>query len=117
MKRSLLRILLVLMVIGSQAMDFKTDKTYNNMIKNIRCPVCQSQSLAESQTEEGIDLRKKIETWLTNGISEKEILERIEKEYGQNKLLKPKFDTKNALLWGLPYAVCAWISLSRKYKT
>ncbi|MEC8881834.1 MAG: cytochrome c-type biogenesis protein CcmH [Pseudomonadota bacterium] len=117
MKRSLLGILLVLMVVVSQAMDFKTDKTYKNIIKNIRCPVCQSQSLAESQTQEAIDLRKKIERWLINGKSEKEILETIEKDYGQDKLLKPKFNTNNAILWALPYVVCAWCFLSRKSKT
>lgn len=108
---------MVLLVVGIKAMDFKTEKTYKNLIKNIRCPVCQSQTLAESATEEAIDLRKKIERWLINGKNEKDILDTIEKEYGEDKLLKPKFNTNNALLWALPYAVCAWCFLSRKSKT
>ena len=117
MKRILLGMLLILMVLSSQSMDVKTERAYKNVIKNIRCPVCPSQSLAESQTEEAIDLRKNIERWLSNGSNEREILDRIEKEYGQDKLLKPKFNTHNALLWALPYAVCAWCLLSRQYKT
>ena len=84
------------------------NEKYLKIIKSIRCPVCQSQSLAESETMESKLLRQEIHEWVTKGISEKDINEKVASRYGKDKLLTPNLEKKNWFLWTLPYLLAFW---------
>ena len=68
----------------------------------LRCMVCQNQSIDLSDAELAHDLRVLVRERLTAGDSDGEVLEYIVSRYGEFVLLKPQLSLRNALLWGAP---------------
>ena len=69
---------------------------------NLRCMVCQNQSIDDSDAELARDLRVLVRERLTAGDSDAEVVDYVVSRYGEFVLLKPRFSARNALLWGLP---------------
>lgn len=65
----------------------------------LRCVVCQNQSLADSNAELAVDLREQITQQMLAGRSEQEIVGYLVQRYGQFILYRPVFDTATWLLW------------------
>ena len=74
-----------------------------NISKNIRCMVCQNQSIDESNAPLAKDLRILIRTKIKEGSTDKEIYNFLTDRYGEFILLKPPFNSKTLLLWFLPF--------------
>ena len=70
--------------------------------KNIRCLVCQGQSVYDSQTYFAISVRDLIKKNLKEGKSDKEIYDYLKAKYGEWIIYEPKFDKNTYLLWILP---------------
>ena len=70
--------------------------------KNIRCMVCQNQSIDESDAPLAKDLRILIRNKIKNGESDKEIYSFLTVRYGDFILLKPPFKSNTLVLWTLP---------------
>lgn len=70
--------------------------------KNIRCLVCQGQSVYDSQTDFAISVRDLIKKNLKEGKSDKEIYDYLKAKYGEWIIYEPKFDKNTYLLWILP---------------
>lgn len=68
----------------------------------LRCPVCQNQSIDDSDAPLAGDLRKLIRIRLQAGDSNEEVLAYIVERYGEFTLLDPKFSAKNSFLWLAP---------------
>jgi cytochrome c-type biogenesis protein CcmH len=68
----------------------------------LRCMVCQNQSIDDSNAELAKDLRLLVRERITDGDSDEQVLNYIVSRYGEFVLLKPRFSTKTALLWGAP---------------
>jgi cytochrome c-type biogenesis protein CcmH len=68
----------------------------------LRCMVCQNQSIDLSDAELAHDLRVLVRERLTAGDSDEEVLDYVVSRYGEFVLLKPRFSLRNALLWGAP---------------
>lgn len=64
--------------------------------------VCQNQSIDESDADLARDLRLLVRERLKAGDTDDEVMDYIVSRYGEFVLLKPRFDLKNALLWGTP---------------
>jgi cytochrome c-type biogenesis protein CcmH len=75
---------------------------YQSLMEELRCLVCQNQSLADSNAELAQDLRKKVYDMVTTGNSDKEILDFLTQRYGQFILYNPRLSYENAPLWLLP---------------
>ena len=73
-----------------------------NIFKNIRCMVCQNQSIDDSSSPLAKDLRVLIRNKIKNGESEKEIYKFLTIRYGDYILLKPPFNINTFALWVLP---------------
>ena len=71
--------------------------------KNIRCMVCQNQSIDESNAPLAKDLRILIRNQIKNGKNNKEIYEFLTDRYGDFILLKPAFKLNTLALWLLPF--------------
>lgn len=71
--------------------------------KNIRCMVCQNQSIDESDAPLAKDLRILIRERIKEGKNNKEIYDFLTKRYGDFILLKPPFKLSTSLLWLLPF--------------
>ena len=68
----------------------------------LRCMVCQNQSIDDSDAELAKDLRVLVRERLTAGDSDGEVVDYVVSRYGEFVLLKPRFSLRNAALWGTP---------------
>ena len=80
----------------------KQELRARNISKNIRCMVCQNQSIDESNALLAKDLRILIRNKLKDGKNDQEIYKFLTDRYGDFILLKPAFKLANLLLWVLP---------------
>jgi cytochrome c-type biogenesis protein CcmH len=71
----------------------------------LRCLVCQNQSIAESNAELAVDLRNQINEQIKAGKSDREIVDFMVTRYGDFVLYRPPFKTTTALLWIGPIAL------------
>ena len=71
----------------------------------IRCLVCQNQSIDDSDAQLARDLRILVREKLVEGQSDQEILEFLVERYGEFVLLKPRFNTGTFILWIAPFLV------------
>jgi cytochrome c-type biogenesis protein CcmH len=87
--------------------------------RELRCMVCQNQSIDDSDAPLARDLRLLVRERLTAGDSDRQVLDFLTARYGQFVLLKPRFGWDTALLWLAPAAVlllggAALVSLLRR---
>ncbi|WP_064682006.1 cytochrome c-type biogenesis protein [Rhizobium bangladeshense] len=68
----------------------------------LRCMVCQNQSIDDSNAELAKDLRLLVRERIKDGDSDEEVLDYIVSRYGEFVLLKPRLNPKTVLLWGAP---------------
>ncbi len=68
----------------------------------LRCMVCQNQSIDDSNAELAKDLRLLVRERITAGDSDEAVITYLVSRYGEFVLLKPRFETKTLLLWGAP---------------
>ena len=73
--------------------------------QNIRCLVCQNQSIDESSSQIAQDLRILIKEKIETGSKDKEIYEYLSDRYGDYILLNPPLKTNTILLWFLPFII------------
>jgi cytochrome c-type biogenesis protein CcmH len=73
----------------------------------LRCLVCQNQTIADSHADLAVDLRQQIREMLARGQSERQILDYMTQRYGDFVLYRPPFKTTTALLWLGPAALLA----------
>ena len=101
---------------GEAFTDDALEERARSLSMELRCMVCQNQSIDDSDAPLAKDLRMLIREQIKAGKTDDEILVFIEDRYGEFALLKPRFDIKNAPLWGLPFLlILAGIFLMRSF--
>ena len=80
-------------------------KLVNKISKNIRCLVCQGQSVYDSQSDFAISLKLVINRKIDEGYTEEQIYDYLENQYGEWILYDPKFNKNTVFLWLLPVFV------------
>ena len=73
--------------------------------KNIRCMICQNQSIDESASPLAKDLRILVRNKLTEGLTDKEIYKFLTDRYGDFILLKPPLIKNTYALWYFPFII------------
>ena len=81
------------------------NKLKNEITKNLRCLVCQGQSVYDSDSEFATSLKLLIGNKIQQNLTEEEIYSFLTDKYGDWILYNPKFNPGNFLLWILPYSV------------
>jgi cytochrome c-type biogenesis protein CcmH len=71
----------------------------------LRCMVCQNQSIDDSNADLARDLRILVRDRLTRGDSDQQVVDYIVSRYGEFVLLKPRFELHTLLLWGTPFVL------------
>ena len=85
---------------------FAEDKELEKEIyKNLRCLVCQGQSISDSNSDFAQTLKLVVQDKISEGKSKQEIYDFLTMKYGEWIVYKPKFNRYNFLLWFLPYLV------------
>ncbi|MDB4057012.1 cytochrome c-type biogenesis protein CcmH [Candidatus Thioglobus sp.] len=88
-----------------EAKDFETsdqENRYTVLIENIRCPVCQGQSIGGSNSSLASDLREQVRTMILDNKSDKDIYLFMVERYGDFVNFKPPINSKTYLLWFAP---------------
>ena len=86
-------------VLENQKQEFRA----RNISKNIRCMICQNQSIDESNAPLAKDLRILIRNKIKDGKKDEEIYKFLTDRYGDFILLKPPFKLNTLALWLLPF--------------
>ena len=73
----------------------------------LRCLVCQNESLADSQADLARDLRAQVRGLIRKGLSDRQIVAYLVQRYGDYVRYRPPFDAETALLWLGPFALLA----------
>ena len=76
-----------------------------NILKNLRCLVCQGQSIADSNSDFAQTVKLVVKDQIKEGKSDNEIYEFLTSKYGEWIFYKPKMNIRNFLLWFLPYFI------------
>tara|TARA_B110000444_G_scaffold184868_1_gene173902 strand:+ start:165 stop:533 length:369 start_codon:yes stop_codon:yes gene_type:complete len=79
----------------------------NEIFKNLRCLICQGQSVADSNSDFAQTMKLVVRDQINDGKSEKEIYEFLIEKYGEWIVYKPPLNKANFILWILPYLVFA----------
>ena len=74
----------------------------NKISKNIRCLICQGQSVYDSQSDFAISVQLLIEQKLEEGLNEEAIYRFLKDQYGQWIVYEPEFNKNTLILWILP---------------
>ena len=101
-----------------EAKDFESldqERRYHALIEDIRCPVCQGQSISGSNSSLAKDLREQVRQMILSNKSNKEIYEFMVERYGDFVVFKPPINWKTYLLWFAPlvFLVFCFIYLIR----
>lgn len=75
------------------------------LFNDLRCVVCQGESVADSPAEVARDMRMSVRAMVAEGKSDDEIVSLMVSQYGEKVLMMPTFSAHNALLWFLPVAI------------
>ncbi|HXM82411.1 MAG TPA: cytochrome c-type biogenesis protein [Burkholderiales bacterium] len=81
------------------------DKRVMEVATELRCLVCQNQTLADSNAGLAVDLRNQIREQLARGASEREVLDFMVARYGDFVLYRPPLKASTWLLWFGPFAL------------
>ena len=85
--------------------DPKQELRARNISKNVRCLVCQNQSIDESSAPLAKDLRMIVRNKITEGLTDKEVYKFLTDRYGDFILLNPPLKTSTMILWALPFVL------------
>ena len=80
-------------------------KTENIIAKNLRCLICQGQSVYDSDSEFAISLKLVIKNKIQEGLSEDQIYNFLKMKYGEWILYEPVFNRNTYFLWLLPILI------------
>ncbi|PPR49293.1 MAG: Cytochrome c-type biogenesis protein CcmH [Alphaproteobacteria bacterium MarineAlpha5_Bin5] len=81
------------------------DEEVKKLTLQLRCMTCQNQSVYESESEFAKDITSLVKKMFEEGKGEDEIKSFLVERYGEYILFKPKFDTKNLVLWLFPFVL------------
>jgi cytochrome c-type biogenesis protein CcmH len=87
------------------AQDPALEKKVITLSNELRCLVCQNQTIADSNAELAVDLRNQVRKQLSEGKSDREILDYMVQRYGEFVLYRPPLSYKTILLWAGPFAL------------
>jgi cytochrome c-type biogenesis protein CcmH len=101
-------LLLILVFTGSVfSQDTDLDRRVMALSSELRCLVCQNQTLADSNADLAVDLRRQIRDQLGSGKSERDVLDFMVQRYGDFVLYRPPLKATTLLLWGGPFLLLA----------
>tara|TARA_B100000963_G_scaffold131667_1_gene114745 strand:+ start:190 stop:558 length:369 start_codon:yes stop_codon:yes gene_type:complete len=92
----------VIFLINLFSTDLKAQTLEIEITKNLRCLICQGQSVYDSDSEFANSLKILVEKKLDEGLNEKQIYEYLKNKYGNWILYDPGFSKNTYFLWLLP---------------
>ncbi len=81
------------------------EQRYHKLTNELRCLVCQNQTVADSNAGLAVDLRNQVANQISSGKTDDEILAYMEERYGEFVLYNPQMSVENLGLWIGPFVV------------
>ena len=85
------------------AQDPALERRVTRLAHELRCLVCQNQTIADSNAPLAVDLRNQIREQLAAGKSERDVIDFMVQRYGDFVLYRPPFKATTVLLWAGPF--------------
>ena len=82
--------------------DEKSDEMKSKILKNIRCWICQGQSVYDSESDFASSIKLTVEKKINEGSNEEQIYEFLREKYGDWIIFDPKLNKNTYILWLLP---------------
>ena len=95
-------LLIVMLNFFSVSFAEKNDQLTIKISKNLRCLICQGQSIYDSQSDFAVSMKVLINKKIEQGLNEKEIYEFLKDKYGEWIVYDTGFNKNTFILWGLP---------------
>jgi cytochrome c-type biogenesis protein CcmH len=89
--------------VNGQIEDPVLQARFESIAKDLRCLVCQNESIADSNADLARDLRRQVREMLIAGRSNQEIFTFMTDRYGEFVRFNPPLNAKTALIWGAPF--------------
>ena len=86
----------------SNSLENNNDKIVIEISKNIRCLICQGQSIYDSQSDFAISMKLVIKKKLEEGMNEDDIYKSLKDKYGNWIVYEPEFSKNTLILWIMP---------------
>jgi cytochrome c-type biogenesis protein CcmH len=87
----------------AQLQDPRLQTRFERITKELRCLVCQNESIADSNVDLAADLRRQVREMLVAGRSDDAIFKFMTDRYGEFVRFAPPLSAKTALIWGAPF--------------
>ena len=100
-KNIIINLLYFFLILNNGTAAENLDKV-DKISKNLRCLICQGQSVYDSQSDFALSIKQLIENKISEGKDDKEIYEYLKSKYGDWIMYEPELDKKTILLWILP---------------
>ena len=116
MARLVLLVMMIVIPVLASGQETDLDKRVNELAVELRCLVCQNQTLADSNAPLAVDLRNQIREQLKAGKSEQDVVDFMVARYGDFVLYRPPLKPTTVALWAGPFAILvfgAWLLIRR----
>jgi len=90
-----------------QLEDPALQSRFERITSELRCLVCQNESIADSNVELAADLRRQVREMLLAGASDDAIFRFMTDRYGDFVRFRPPLETKTLIIWGAPFIMLA----------
>ena len=97
--------LIAIILLSSNFLKADDVKTENKIAKNLRCLICQGQSVYDSDSDFALSLKLMIKNKIKQGMSEEQIYSFLKMKYGEWILYDPIFNRNTYFLWLLPILI------------
>ena len=98
----ILKLFLLILILSNFSELRSDEKIRNDILKNVRCLICQGQSVYDSDSEFASTIKFIVEKKIAEGLSEEQIYECLKGKYGQGILYEPEMSKNTYILWLLP---------------
>ncbi len=92
---------------NGQLEDHSLQTRFERIVGELRCLVCQNETIADSNADLAVDLREQVREMLIAGKSDDAIFDFMTNRYGEFVRFKPPLELKTAFIWGAPFLMLA----------
>ena len=98
-------VLIIFLILPINALKADNEVLKNKITKNLRCLICQGQSVYDSDSEFANSMKVLVDKKLNEGFSEKQIYDFFKEKYGEWILYDPELNKNTYILWLLPILI------------
>ncbi|MGL9682290.1 MAG: cytochrome c-type biogenesis protein [Wolbachia sp.] len=91
--------------LDDKLIDKNMEKRATNLFEIIKCPICSSESLSESESKIAHDMRKTIRKKISDGHTNEQIISELKNSYGDSIIIVPPVKSSTYVLWIVPLTI------------